>query len=162
MRVGWRKAWLVNSALFRCHSNKILKMSMNPSIELIIPVANNAIYFICVDHLGFLSVSDSKCGTLVWSLQLMGYQSFIIWKKIFCHFFRAPFYLEGKKFFCYDFGGYSTDALIYSLKLSVLICGKNIKFKQENLAIITPRSILLKIWLVIASQLRNKTEIIWK
>lgn len=34
------------------------------------------IYFIYVDHFGFLSVSDSKYVTLVWSLHLMGYQSF--------------------------------------------------------------------------------------
>lgn len=78
--------------------------------------ASNGICFIYGDHLGFLSVFDSKCVSLVWSLNLMGHQSFHHMKENPTAASLGLFSICKEKFFCYDFGGYHTNALIYSSK----------------------------------------------
>lgn len=74
-------------------------MSVNPSTELNTEASSNGICFIYVDHLGFLSVSDSMYMTLVWSLNLKEHKSFHHTKEeTTSTFFRALFYSEGKSF----------------------------------------------------------------
>lgn len=138
-------------------SNRIFKMCLHPIIELNLEAASSGIFFIYVNLL-FLSLT--LCVTLIQSLNLRGYQSFHHMKKFKKNLLFSI--LIFFKFSCYDFGSkYHADTLIYSSKLSGFflgVCGKFIKFKQEeNLAIIPPHIILPKILLATASHLRNKT-----